>query len=120
MRDLDSKRGSKWYDHKPRPVLESEAVKILCDFKTQTGHQIDHNKPDIVVLDKQLRSHLIIDIAWPFDTRVRRKEQEKVENYQDLKHEIRRVWKCRELTIIPTVNGAVGTVPKGLTKVSRP
>ena len=29
----------KWYDHKPWPVLESEAVKLLWDFKIQTDHR---------------------------------------------------------------------------------
>ena len=70
-------RRTQWYDHKPQPVLESEAVKLLQDFKSPTDHRIDHNKPDIVVLDKQSRSCIIIDIACPFDTRVKNKEQEK-------------------------------------------
>ena len=38
-------RGAKWYGQKPQPVLES--VKLLWDFKIQTDHRIDHNKPDI-------------------------------------------------------------------------
>ena len=77
----------------------------------------DHNKPDIVVLDEQSRSCLIIDVACPFDTRVKHKEQEKVENYQDLiKQEIGRVWNFHEVKIIPIIIGALGTVPKGLFK----
>ena len=107
-------REAKWHDHKPQPVLESEAVKLLCDFTIQTDHRIEYNKPDIVVLDKQSRSCLVIDVACPFDTRVKNKEQEKVENYQDLKQEIGRVWNCHEVKIIPIVTGALGTVPKGL------
>ena len=31
-------RGVKWYDHKPQPVHESEAVKLLWDLKIQTDH----------------------------------------------------------------------------------
>ena len=63
-------------------MIESEVVKLLWDFKIQTDQRIDHNKPDIVVLDKQPRSCLIIDVAFPFDTGVKNKEQDKVENYQ--------------------------------------
>ena len=44
--------------------------------------QIEHNRPDVVVLDKIERSCYVIDIAWPFDTRVLEKEQEKMEKYQ--------------------------------------
>ena len=35
---------------------------------------------------------------------------------EDLKREIRHVWNCREVKIIPIVIGALGTVPKGLIK----
>ena len=84
-------------------MLELEAVKLLWDFKIQKDHRIDHNKPDIVVLDRQSRSYLIIVVACPFDTRVTKKEQEKVENYQDLKREIERVWNCHEVKIIPII-----------------
>ena len=86
---------------------------MLCDFKIQKDHRIDHNKPDIVVLDRQSRSCLIIVVACPFDTRVTNKEQEKVENYQDLKREIERVWNCHEVKIIPIIIRPLGTVPKG-------
>ena len=85
---------------------------MLWDFKIQTDQRIDHNKPDIVVFEKQSRSCTIIDIACPFDTRVNSKEREKVENYQDLKREVYRLWKCKEVNIIPVVVGALGTVPK--------
>ena len=36
---------------------------------------------------------LIIDVACPFDTRVKDKEQEKIENYQNVKWELKRIWK---------------------------
>ena len=67
---------------------------------------------------------VLVDVAvvvakapCPFDTRVKSKEQGKVEYNQDLnKREIGRVWKCHEVKIIPIVIGALGTVPKGLLK----
>ena len=44
----------KWYEHVPGKVRESEKVKILWDFRTQTDHQLEHNRPDVVEVDKQL------------------------------------------------------------------
>ena len=82
--------GERWYNHNPESVLENKKTKILWDFKIQTDHVLEHNRPDILVLDKELRTSLIIDIACPFDTRVPKKEKEKMDNYQDLKHEIRK------------------------------
>ena len=102
--------GNNWYDHTPDRVLENEVVKILWDFSIQTDHKLDHNKPDIVILDKSKRECHIIDVACPFDTRVKEKELEKVEIYQDLKREIGRMWKCGKVLVIPIVIGALGTI----------
>ena len=44
-----------------------------------------------MVLDQ--RKCLIIDVACPFDIRVKDNEKEKIENYQDLKLEVKRIWK---------------------------
>ena len=68
------------------PVLN----KLLWDFfKIQTDNKVEHNKPDIVVLDKINRKYLIIDVACPFDTRVKGKEKGEIENYQELKREFK-------------------------------
>ena len=70
----------KWYNHVSKPVLESEKSKVLWDFKIQTDKQIEANKPDVVLLDKEERKCFIIDIACPFDTRIGNKQKKKVEN----------------------------------------
>ena len=44
---------------------------------------------------------IIIDVACPLDTGILQKEQEKVKKYQDLKREIKRIWKCQDVVIIP-------------------
>ena len=46
---------------------------------------------DIVILDKIERKCKIIDVICPFDIRVKDKEKEKIENYQDLKRELTRI-----------------------------
>ena len=80
--DLSEKCGFErepnWYDHKPNPVCESERYKLLWNFKIQTDRHIDHNKPDIVLLNKEGESCLIIDVAYPFATRIDSKEREKL------------------------------------------
>ena len=42
-----------WYDHEPKPAEESEECKLLWDFPIQTDHNIEHNRPDIVAVDKK-------------------------------------------------------------------
>lgn len=115
-KDFGLEHGEKWYDHKPKTVLENENVKILWDMKIQTDKVLAHNRPDIVVFEKGKRSCRLIDVACPFDTRVVEKEREKLENYNDLKFEIRRIWNCSEVQVIPIVIGALGTVAKSFKK----
>ena len=40
------------YNDEPQQVCESTNNKLLWDFKIQTDNKIEHNKPDIVILDK--------------------------------------------------------------------
>ena len=90
--------------------------KLLLDFKIQTDNKIEHDKPDIVVVDKTERNFLIIDVACPFDIRVKDKEEEEIENYQDLTRELKRIWKLRRITVVPFIIGALGTVSKDIEK----
>ncbi|XP_063604907.1 uncharacterized protein LOC134780228 [Penaeus indicus] len=53
------KRADKWYDHEPEGVIETERYKILWDFKVQTDHQLEHNRPDLVFYDKQQQSLVV-------------------------------------------------------------
>ena len=101
-----------WYEHVPERVLENENVKLLWDFSIQMDHHLEHNKPDILIHEKTSRGCYIIDVACPFDTRVKTKELEKVERYQDLKREIGRIWECRNVCVVPIVIGALGTLSK--------
>ena len=68
------------YNDEPQQVCESTNNKLLWDFKIQTDNKIEHNKPDIVILDKIERKFLIIDVACPLDIGVKGKEKEKIEN----------------------------------------
>ena len=51
-------------------VLESEDYKILWDFSIQTGHVIEAQRPDLVVVDKKRRTCKIVDFAVPGDRRI--------------------------------------------------
>ena len=112
---------AKAYEHfivKENAVLENENVKLLWDFSIQTERKIDHNKPDLVLLDKKEKTCFIIDVACPFDTRVEKKGKEKFEYYNDLKYEIMKVWSSEvtKVYIIPIIVGALGTVTKNISK----
>ena len=56
-----------------------------------------------------------MDFAVPTDHRVKLKENEKKDKYQDLAWELKKLWNMK-VTFIPIVIGALGTVTKELIK----
>ena len=83
-------------------------MNIQCD------NVIEARRPDLIVLDKHTKSASIIDIAIPGDKRILEKEREKIEKYQGLKREIRRLGNLKRIEVIPIVLGALGSVSKNL------
>ena len=71
-----------------------------------------------MIIQKKTKTCFVIDVACPFDTRLRAKEQEKIEHYNDLKYEIMKVWKneVKKVIIVPIIIGALGSVTKNLRK----
>ena len=103
-------RSERRYDHVPDSVLENEDYKMLWDFSVRTDHEIEARRPDLLIIDKIEKNCQIIDVVIPEDGRVRAKEDEKVEKYQDLAREVRKMWEVRT-KVIPIVVGASGTIP---------
>ena len=66
-------RSDKWYEHSPENVKDNDKCKLLWDFSMQTDKKLDHNRPNIVLVDKQSKSCLIIDVTCPNDWRVESK-----------------------------------------------
>ena len=102
--------GEKWYEHAPKGAVENKEIKVLWDINIQCDNLIEARRPDLIVIDEKEQKGIIIDIAVPADVRVEEKEKEKVEKYQDLKREIRRLCKLRNVEIVPVVIEALGSV----------
>ena len=74
--------GPRWKT--PPEVVENKQAKILWDFWIQTDKMVIANQPDIVLVDKHQRTAVVIDVAIPSDSNIRKKEHEKMERYQGL------------------------------------
>ena len=83
----------------------------MWDFSIQTDHVIEAQRPDLAVVDKNRRTCKIIDFVVPGNSRIEEKEKEKMEKYQDLRSELRKIWNVR-VKIIPLVVGSLGAIPK--------
>ena len=93
----------------PEKVVENTSAKILWDFYIQTDKMVQHNRPDIVIIDKIWKTATIIDIAVPRDDNIKDKEQEKIDKYQPLKEELNKLWGTKT-KVVPVVVGSLGAV----------
>ena len=91
-------------------------MKILWDVMIQCDREITARKPDIVLVKKNKRSCTITDITITVYIRVKEKQKGKIERYQELKTEIKRMWNIRSIKVIPVVVGALGSTSKKLKK----
>ena len=103
----------RWYEHKVESVIENDIVKILWDACIQVDRQIEHRRPDIVVIEKSTNNCLIIDVACPVDNNLILKRNEKLDNYSEIRLEIARMWD-KETLIVPIIIGALGSIPNDL------
>ena len=70
---------------------------------------MSHNRPDIVVIDKNTHGCHIVDVACPVDSRICLKEHEKEEKYFDLAFEVKRLWQLQKVRITPIIIGTLVT-----------
>ena len=103
---------NKWYMHNPALVLKNNTHKHQWDFDIPTDHLISARRPDLIIINKKKRTCKIVDFAIPADHRMKLKEYEKKDKYLDLARELKKIWNM-QMTIIPIVIGAFGTVTKG-------
>ena len=83
----------------------------MWDFSIPTDHVIETRRADLVVVDKKEGIGKIIDFAVPGDSRIEEKEKDKIEKYQDLEKELKKIWNVK-VKIIPLVVGSLGAITK--------
>ena len=117
--ELCRKYGIEWtekqFNHIPSSVCSTKdkQVEIYWDCKIEVGKGLEHNKPDVFVVDKASKKWIIVDFSVPWDANVKTKEEEKCTRYAPLATESRSIHKVKT-EIIPFVVGALSTVPKRL------
>ena len=77
-------------------------------------NKVKHNKPDLVVWNKETLECKIIDFSVPLDKNVSSKDTEKVNKYMPLISELQQLYRNYRYEIIPIVVGTLGAIPKSL------
>ena len=87
-------------------VIGNDIVKILWDVCIQVDIQIEHQRPDIVAMEKNTKKCLITDVASPLYSNLILKRNEKLDSFSELRLEIARI--CdKETLIVPIIIGAL-------------
>ena len=73
---------------------------------------MEARRPDLISMDKKTKSCVIIGVTLPGDGRIRVKEIEKIERYQNLKRELNRLWSLKKIEVVSVIVGALGCISK--------
>ena len=109
------KCAEKWYEEVPEGVRVSEdgTVEIWWDRSVETTKPLQHNRPDVVIIDRtrgptRVRWTLV-DFSVPWDKNVLMKEREKIAKYSPLAIEVRKIHRV-ETKVVPIIVGSLGVV----------
>ena len=93
--------------------MEDDDVKLIWDINIQCDNVIEARRLDLILVDKKAKSCVIIDVAIPGDCRIHEKEIEKIEKYQNLKRELKRLQSLKKIEVEPVAVRALRCISKG-------
>jgi exonuclease III len=104
------------YIYKPESCLENDNYKLYFDRTVLTDIHIQHNRPDIIILNKQQKQAYLLDIAVPNSHNIRQTYNTKINKYLELSVAMRNLWCLEKISILPFIISATGIVPQSLFK----
>jgi hypothetical protein len=81
-----------------------------------TDIHIQHNRPDIIILNKQQKQAYLLDIAVPNSHNITQTYNTKINKYLELSVAMRNLWSFKKKSILPLIILATGIVPESLFK----
>jgi hypothetical protein len=100
----------------PESCLENDSYKLYFDRTILTDIHIKHNRPDIIILNKQQKQAYLLDIAVPNSHNITQTYNTKINKYLELSVAMRNLWCLEKISILPLVISATGIVPQSLFK----
>jgi hypothetical protein len=104
------------YIYKPESCLENDNYKLYFDRTVLTDIHIQHNRPDIIILNKQQKQAYLLDIAVPNSHNTTQTYNTKINKYLELSVAMRNLWCLEKNSILPFIISATGIVPQSLFK----
>ena len=119
LRDLEINVSDSWMKHKPLDSTSKDGITVMWDMSITTDKKVLHNKPDIIIHDRNKRTCIICDVAVPVCYNVVSKTAEKITKYHDLEIELQKCWNLKEVRTVPIVIGALGSVCKSFPQYAK-
>jgi hypothetical protein len=104
------------YSYTPESCLENDNYKLDFDRTVLTDIYIKHNRPDIIILNKQQKQAYLLDIAVPNSHTITQTYNTKINKYFELSVAMRNLWCLEKISILPLIISATGIVPQSLFK----
>jgi hypothetical protein len=104
------------YIYKPESCLENDNYKLYFDRTVLTDIHIQHNRPDIIILNKQQKQANLLHIAVPNSHNITQTYNTKINKYLELSVAMRNLWSLEKNSILPLIISATGIVPQSLFK----
>jgi hypothetical protein len=105
-----------YFRHQPELVLGSANRILPRDKSILTDKTVDFDRADIVIIDRENKMALVIDIAVPLTYNLPKTEAEKIKKYDQLALGIKTTWKLNNVSIQPLVVSAEGMITKSFLK----
>ncbi|XP_044760829.1 uncharacterized protein LOC123318276 [Coccinella septempunctata] len=103
-----------YYKYEPNAVRENVQFKIYWDKTILTNRTVQHNRPDITLVDRRKKKTYLIDVAVPSAHNLQQKYEEKLLKYEILAQDVRQIWGMQSVDIVPLIISGVGIIPKTL------
>jgi hypothetical protein len=89
-----------------------------CNYNNcvRINNIIQHNRPDIIILNKQQKQAYLLDIAVPNSHNITQTYNTKINKYLELSVAMRNLWCLEKISILPFIISATGIVPQSLLK----
>ena len=100
-------------DH-PLPVINTPTKEIWWDKPLQTPNKIEHNRPDIVIWDRNRTTCTVVEVGVPLDFNIASRQRNKADKYMPLMSELQQMYPGFKYQVAPIILGALDTVPNRL------
>jgi hypothetical protein len=104
------------YSYTPESCLENDNYKLYFDRTVLTDIHIKHNRPDIIILNKQQKQAYLLNVAVPNSHNITQTYNTKINKYLELSVAMRNLWSLEKKNILPLIISATGIVPQSLFK----